>query len=214
MMTDQKISILGLQDMRNTIKEPYESQGFRFYQGIPGKRVMKNVPQFGTGFVVKTDIQDSIINFKPYTERNATLSLEFTNRKNTIINAHAPINKKNHTDRKSADNFWDRLDQIIMKVDKTHTKILIGDFNAKLGKEKRYRNVVGKWPAHNKTTENGKRLINLCKIHGLISKSTYFQKKNQEKLRTLKPQTGRRENINWTMSVLKEKRIKRFTMSK
>lgn len=186
MMIEQKISILGLQEMRNTCKEPYESQGFRFYQGIPGKRVMRNVPQFGTGFVIMKDIQHAIIDFKPYTERIATLSLKFTNKIYTIINAHAPTNKTNNTDRQSVDKFWDLLDQIMTKIDKSHTKILIGDFNAKLGKEKRYRNVVGKWPAHNKTTENGKRLVNLCKIHELISKSTYFQKKNPGKLRTWK----------------------------
>lgn len=51
-MDRRGIIIAGLQEMRNTDQEPMESQGYRIYKGTPGKRVMKQCPQFGTGFVV------------------------------------------------------------------------------------------------------------------------------------------------------------------
>lgn len=181
----QKITILGLQEMRNTSQEPYESQGYRIYQGIPGKRVMKNMPQFGTGFIVKNSVIESVKDFKAYSDRLATLTIKITNKFYIIINAHAPTNVKNTTDKKSVDEFWDLLDQVMAKCNKNHTKILLGDFNAKLGKEKRFRDIVGKWPAHNRTTENGRRLVQLCRNHSLISKSTCF-KRSPKRLRTWK----------------------------
>lgn len=44
----QNIMIAGLQEMRNTSKQPFESQGYRIYNGIPGQRAIKQCPQFGT----------------------------------------------------------------------------------------------------------------------------------------------------------------------
>ena len=68
-MDRQGILIAGLQEMRNTDQEPMESQGYRIYKGIPGKRVMKQCPQFGTGFVVNLKILESIIDFKAQSPR-------------------------------------------------------------------------------------------------------------------------------------------------
>lgn len=184
-LDNQNITILGLQEMINTSQEPYESQGYRIYQGIPGKRVMKNVPQFGTGFIVKNPAIESVKEFKAYSDRLATLTIKVANKFYTIINGHAPTNVKNVTDKESVDEFWNLLDQVTAKINKNHTKILLGDFNAKLGKEKRFRDIVGKWPAHNKTTENGRRLVELCRNHNLISKSTCFRRM-AKRLRTWK----------------------------
>lgn len=109
-ITQQKIKILALQEMQNTTQESYESQGFRIYQEIPGKRAIKTVPQFGTGFIVDTKIIDSIKDFKPYMVRLASLTVKSANKTYSLINLHAPTSSKNHSSLKEVEEFWDLLE--------------------------------------------------------------------------------------------------------
>lgn len=50
---EQQIVVLGVQEMINNSRDQFQSQGYRIYKGIPGKRIMKNTLQFGTGFIFK-----------------------------------------------------------------------------------------------------------------------------------------------------------------
>lgn len=186
-MDRKGILITGLQEMRNTDQEPIESQGYRIYKGIPGKRVMKQCPQFGTGFVVSLKIIESVVEFKAQSPRLSTLTIKAANKMYTIINAHAPTNDKNNKKehREEVEKFWELLDQTTTNINKNHIKILMGDFNAQLGREKRYRDIIGKWTAQRRTNKNGIRLVEFCRNHDMISKSTYF-KRRPNKLKTWK----------------------------
>lgn len=184
-LDQHKILITALQELRNTDQDPLESGGYRLYKGPPGPRVMRNVPQFGVGFMVHNSIMDSIEDFSATSPRTATLTIKVENKTYTLINVHAPTNDKNSKDRIQVDKFWEELDQMISNIPDTHIKILLGDFNAKVGQERRYRRVVGKWPAHKLTNKNGQRLIELCTDHGLILETTRF-KRRPHKLMTWK----------------------------
>lgn len=184
-LDQQNISIIALQELRNTDQDPFESGGYRIYKGPPGKRVMKNCPQFGMGFAVRVNIIDSIEDFKSTTSRTATLTFKSMEKTYTIINVHAPTNNKNHTEKEQTEIFWEELDQLMNNIPAHHIKILMGDFNAQIGHERKYRDVVGKYPAHNKTNKNGMRLIELCRDHGLVLKTTRYARK-PHKLKTWK----------------------------
>lgn len=93
----------------------------------------------------------------------------------TIVNAHAPINADNRRDPDTVETFWEILENTISKVPKFHTVILLGDFNAQVGRENKFRNTVGSYPAHKRTNTNGERLIELCRSTGLLMKSTAFK---------------------------------------
>lgn len=186
-LKQQKILICALQEMRNFDQEPMETQGFRMYKGIPGKRAMRNVPQFGTGFIVDLRIADSIVDFQAVNPRLAILTIKASNKIYTLINAHTPTNDKNQRlqYKEETEEFWNQLDLTLNNIPKNHTKILIGDFNAQLGKERKFKDIIGKWPAQRNTNKNGERLIEVCRNHKLISKSTYFMRK-PSKLKTWK----------------------------
>lgn len=68
------------------------------------------------------------------------------------------------------------------KIPLSNVKILLGDFNAQVGKERKFQTTVGKYPAHKRTNKNGERLIKLCKAYNLKLMSTNFRKhpKNQK----------------------------------
>jgi exonuclease III len=51
-----------------------------------------------------------------------------------ILNAHAPTEDKRQK-TKVKDNFYEELERVFDKFPKYHTKILLGDFNAKVGWE-------------------------------------------------------------------------------
>lgn len=176
-LDQHKIVITALQELRNKDQDPLESGGYRLYKGPPGRRVMKNVPQFGVGFLVHNSIFDSIEEFSSTSPRMALLTVKVENKTYTLINVHAPTNDKNNKAIEETEQFWEELDQLISGISDTHIKILLGDFNAKIGKEKRFRTVVGKWPAHKFTNRNGTRLIDLCIDHGLILETTRFKRK-------------------------------------
>jgi len=174
-LSSHKICIAAIQETRFTDDAPFESQGFRVLKSKTSKRILKGVPHLGTGFIISKQILDSIVDFVPVSNRLCTLSFRCTNKMYTIVNAHAPINADNRLDSEKVDTFWDTLEDTISKVHTSHTVILLGDFNAQIGRERKFRNTVGDYPAHKRTNTNGERLIDLCRSTGLLLKSTAFK---------------------------------------
>lgn len=137
---------------------------------------MKNMPHLGTAFIIDKTILHSIVEFDSQSERISSLTFKSTNKMYTIVNAHAPINEDNKKNKEKVETFWNQLDDLMQKIPDKNNVILLGDFNAQIGKEKKYKTIVGNYPAHNRTNRNGIRLIELCQAHNLIFKSTAFKK--------------------------------------
>lgn len=57
-------------------------------------------------------------------------------------------------------------------------KIVLGDFNAQIGKEEIYRPTIGKYSKHSRSNENGKILIDFARRRNMKIKSTYFEHKD------------------------------------
>jgi exonuclease III len=49
-----------------------------------------------------------------------------------VLNVHAPTKDKDHDVK---DTFHEELEQVFDQIPRYHTKILLGDFNAKVGRE-------------------------------------------------------------------------------
>lgn len=171
-----KILITAVQETRFVDTDTFDSQGFRIYKGKVGNRVMKNMPHLGTAFIIDKTILHSIVEFDSQSERISSLTFKSTNKMYTIVNAHAPINEDNKKNKEKVETFWNQLDDLMQKIPDKNNVILLGDFNAQIGKEKKYKTIVGNYPAHNRTNRNGIRLIELCQAHNLILKSTAFKK--------------------------------------
>jgi hypothetical protein len=62
-------------------------------------------------------------------------------------------------------------------IPKYDVKMIIGDFNAKIGKEEIYKPVIGTHSKHDRTNENGKMLIEFATERNMRIASTYFQHK-------------------------------------
>lgn len=69
LMDQQKMLIMALQEMRHANQDHFETQGYRIYKEMPGKRAINNVPQFGTGFVIYLKTINSILDLKSQSSR-------------------------------------------------------------------------------------------------------------------------------------------------
>jgi hypothetical protein len=68
------------------------------------------------------------------------------------------------------------------KFHKYHTKILLGDFNAKVGREDIFKPTIGNESLHEITNDNGVRVQSFATSKNLTVKSTMFPHRNIHKL--------------------------------
>lgn len=107
-----------------------------------------------------------------------TLRLRGRYQKITLINVHAP-HEENNVEAK--EEYYNELDKIYEEIPKYDIKLLLGDTNAKIGKEKLYRPTIGAHSKHLVTNENGQFLIDFAKEKNMTIVSTYFQRKEIHK---------------------------------
>ena len=60
----------------------------------------------------------------------------------------------------SKDSFYKELDRVLDHFPKYHMKILLGDFNAKLGREDIFKPTVRNEILHQDSNDNGVRIVN------------------------------------------------------
>jgi hypothetical protein len=76
-----------------------------------------------------------------------------------VLNGHAPIEDKTNDVK---DSFYEELELVFDKFPKYHMKILLGDFNAKVGREDIFKPTIGDESLHEISNDNGVRLVNFA----------------------------------------------------
>ena len=61
---------------------------------------------------------------------------------------------------------------------KYHMKILLGDFNAKVGRENILKPIIGQESLHQDSNDNGVRIVNFATSKNLVVKNTMFPHRN------------------------------------
>jgi hypothetical protein len=69
-------------------------------------------------------------------------------------------------------SFYDELERLFDKFSKYYIKILLGDFNAKVGREDILKSTTGNENLHEISNDNGVRLVNFATSKNLRVKST------------------------------------------
>ena len=78
---------------------------------------------------------------------------------NTVPNVHATSEDKRDD---SKDSFYVELEQVFYHFPKYYTKIILGDFNAKLGRENIFKPTIGKERLHQDRIDNGVQIVDLA----------------------------------------------------
>jgi len=165
-----QLEILALRETRWPGKGQINNKDYAlYYSGSKGK-----TGQAGTGFLLMKKIQRYIISYELHNERLCKLRLKGKYNNITLINAYAPTEDKSEEIK---EQFYDDLQFIVDKVLMSDITIILGDVNAKLGKEPAYKKITGKYTLHEETNRNGELLCDFAAGNSLIVMSTQFQHK-------------------------------------
>ena len=97
---------------------------------------------------------------------------------NIVWYAHAP-SEKNGDDSK--DSFYKELEQGFDHFPNYYTKILLGDFNANLGREDIFKPTIGNVSLHQNSNGSAVRIVNSATPKNLVVTSKMFPHQNIHK---------------------------------
>jgi len=97
-----------------------------------------------------------------------------------VLNVHAPSEEKSKNCLLK-DSFYEELEQVFDHFPKNHIKILLGDFNAKVGRQNIFKPTTGNESEHQDINDNGVRTVNFATSKHLVVKSTMFLHQNIHK---------------------------------
>ena len=179
-----KCNITAVQETKWTGQQVFECQRFMVFSSGGQKG------SFGVGFIVDPNWAKQVIDWKPVNERICVLRVKGKFFNYSIINVHAPHNERPDDEK---DKFYRQLDKAYDKCPRNDIKIVIGDLNAQIGREKTFKPTIGGFSLHTESNENGLRLINFAASLNMVISSTFFRHKDIHKA-TWCPPGGRSRN--------------------
>ena len=168
-----RIDFVGVQEVRLDGNGISQIGDYLLYYGEGN-----NNHQLGTGFFIHKRIKSAVKKVEFISDRLSYLVLKGRWCDIVVINAHAPTEEK---DDHIKDSFYEELEHTFDQLPRYHMKILLGDFNAKVGREDIFRPTIGKESLHAISSDNGVRLVNFATSKNLIVKSTTFPHKDIHK---------------------------------
>jgi hypothetical protein len=107
-----------------------------------------------------------------------------------VLNVHAPTVGKIDDVK---ERFYEDLEHVFDKFPMYHMKMLLGDFNAKIGRKNIFKPTIGNESLHEISNDNEVRVVNFVTSKNLIVKSTVFPHRNIRKFIWTSPD-GRTHN--------------------
>jgi hypothetical protein len=143
-----------------------------YYKGMDDSR------QFGMGFAVHKDYEICVKKFNSVFEHIRTIRLDTKPLSTFIINIHAPTECKEDIIK---DEFYEEITEIYDRAPKNMMRIVIGDFNAKIGRETIYKPAIGLYSIHEQSNDNGQRSKAFATSRNMTISSTIFPYKDIHK---------------------------------
>jgi hypothetical protein len=125
---------------------------------------------------------------------------------NIVLNVNAPTEEKGDD---SKDSFCKKLEGGFDHFPKYHMKIVLGDFNVKMGREDTFKPTIGNESLCQDSNDKGVRAVNFVTSKNLVVKSTMFLHRNIHKYTRTSPDGKTHNQINhilidrrWHSSIL------------
>lgn len=129
----------------------------------------------GVGFFVMQKLRQAVLGFEPISERICKLRIKGKFCNISFVNVYAPTED---AEEDIVDDFYTELERVCDRIPRHDMKVVLGDFNAKIGKEEQNSMVAGKSGLHEETSLNGERVCMFAEAQRLIVSSTCFPHKN------------------------------------
>ncbi|KAL4091582.1 hypothetical protein QTP88_026249 [Uroleucon formosanum] len=152
--------------------------------------------EYGVGFIVNNSILPFVKNFIPHSERIFTIQLECKWGDIAVINSHAPTENK---EDQSKEEFYNQLERVYNSIPHSIRKIIIGDLNAKIGKEQIFKPTIGEHSLHEISNDNGSILISFAMSKNMTISSSRFPHKEIHKQTWISPDEHTKNQIDYVV---------------
>ena len=142
------------------------------------------IGQAGIGFILIGGITNNVIGFEAINERLCKIIIKGKYNNMTLLNMYAPTEDKAGIEK---EKFYDDLQMVTDRTPKSDIILVLGDANAKLGKDNIYKDVSGKHTLHELSNSNGEMLLEFAIGNNLTVMSTQFQHSRIHKRTWLTP---------------------------
>jgi exonuclease III len=155
-----KLDLVGVQEVRWEKEGTVQAEDCTFFY-----RQGNGDHQLGTGFFVHKRIISAVRRVEFISDRMSYIILRGHWCNIIVLNVHAPYEDKGDEEK---DSFFEELGRVFGQFPWCDMKIILGDFNVKVGRENIFKATIGIESLHEISNDSGVRVINL------VIKNTMF----------------------------------------
>jgi Reverse transcriptase (RNA-dependent DNA polymerase)/Endonuclease/Exonuclease/phosphatase family len=171
-MKRYKLQILGMSEMRWTESGITTSEGIRIYHSGGNRH------ERGVGIAIEARLAAAVIGWEPVSDRIITMRMQTRHTKTTIIQVYAPTDMATDEEK---DSFYEQLQDVMDATPEHDLKVVMGDFNAQIGRDKAgWADVMGT-EAAGERNDNGERMLSYCSNSRLKVGGSMFKHKTIHK---------------------------------
>lgn len=184
-----KYDIIGLAEVRRNGNNIIEDEEHIFCHTGESKGL------YGVGFLIKKKYKNNIENYVGITERVCLLNLNFVTTKLSLIQVYAPTSDATE---EVLDAFYDQVEKARCLA--TGKVILLGDWNAKIGKRKLEENTIIGPYCYGERNHRGQKLVQYALQNKLTIINTIFKKKIKNLWTWISPDEQNKNQIDFILS--------------
>src|SRR6476619_3813843 len=169
-MRRNRLTIMGVSEVRWKDGGDFVSGGYRvMFAGGP-------TCQRGVAVIAEAKVAERVTDIDRFGDRIMMVKVKTDPVDMVIVRAYLPTTD---CEDEEIEKLYDQLEEILGKQKGTDNVIVIGDFNAVVGKAKEDR-VVGKFGL-GKRNDRGEMLIEFCKSQNLVITNTWLEQKKRRR---------------------------------
>ncbi|XP_044741456.1 craniofacial development protein 2-like [Chrysoperla carnea] len=161
---ENQIAIMGLSEVRWVGNGEFTKNGYKLY--FSGGKQHHN----GVGVLIDQRIEYLVESWIPLSDRIIFLKLNTKEVKTNLIQVYAPTSGCSENE---CGSFYNQLHDTLGFAKSNQRTIILGDFNAKVGKGQE-GTTVGKYGL-GRRNERGDMFVNFCKEHKMVIMNTMFE---------------------------------------
>jgi exonuclease III len=129
-------------------QQAFTSNGYNIYTSS-----LANIHEFGTAFLVDSKFNHMVKNFTPINERLCVIRIKGRFFNYSLINIYAPTNAS----EEAKGQFYEQLERAYAACPSHDVKLVMGDVNAKVGRETVHQPTIKQHSRDESTNEYGLR---------------------------------------------------------